>query len=1022
MHSRISRMLVLLGVAGTLLGGALAQEDVEERLWDAGKVCLIRGQIDDASYFFKIDVKFSFNICLKMKFGNDSNCIGCFRISHILKSLYHEYEDLYARPECGDNFTNALNCDVYEQKVGSCSVERLCACDELCERFGDCCRDNFLDHVIEDDANPPQSTMGNDSSSTFLHVYNEPTYQVCVGLPSSLTNPKFFKISFIDDDEYDLPQGYLMVGKCPPSWNDADVRHLCEAPEDESDLLLLLPVVSSDDAMTSFRNIYCAICHGVPLATVTSWRIEFTVPLDPSFRNANYIGLDEIVNILNSSKIFNESNIRFKHKLHTLRSCVPNLIDDCPSDYDDERVIRACRSYLTPVVHPVSNVAYRNWHCAFCNNATHPTICQMERFSMTPQGIGGPGPLTALVDFKGNRLSLGSTGIENTCGKDEFLDPFTLRCRALFCPQGFALVNGVCLGQNPPADVTGIIQSECIEPGYVDMEVDMCLGGNSSLDPCELWRDCLSLPYPPVVSGEWCRTQGLVSEERSCTRRERVHLTVNSTVQELDDILSGDTERPYQMCPFMASVTKVVLKKGCIPSSRTTCKVYQTGNVSGVYLTSWNKSKALYLLDLNTINSLQESLYQISYTLRNDSVSNITHIVTMCGDPVDFNCPLVKVNSTMLSQLLNDTEEPLTDTNHAILDTGGALVCRHLVFTPPVPALQVNFVVTTTGFLISMLALVASFVTYVEFPSLRNLPGQCVMSLIVAVFSTQLLLLMTDDDMARSVSEAACTTLAILVHYVCLSTFSWTNALAFYLSRTLGPGAKPAAASQLRHSFLYFSLFGWGGPLIIVFICVILHLVSMETIYGVSEANGGIRSCSITDTIVEIVGFVVPICVSLVANAVLFVKILMGFTFRRAPSANVCSKEGRSSRKRRDAFISVKIGFLLAFTWIFGFLATAFESIVLLYIFCIMTSLQGVYIFLAFTFTQQVRALWREKLGLRRQDSKPKKTTQRKYFKNPRKVTSPTTDKKGLCRQHSPSEHQTADTAHTGSAKDVDIV
>ena len=51
----------------------------------------------------------------------------------------------------------------------------------------------------------------------------------------------------------------------------------------------------------------------------------------------------------------------------------------------------------------------------------------------------------------------------------------------------------------------------------------------------------------------------------------------------------------------------------------------------------------------------------------------------------------------------------------------------------------------------------------------------------------------------------------------------------------------------------------------------------------------------------------------------------------------------------------------MAFTWIFNLLAIAVDSEPLMYIFCILTSIQGVYIFLAFTFTKQVRALWRGK-------------------------------------------------------------
>ncbi|XP_022092835.1 uncharacterized protein LOC110980453 [Acanthaster planci] len=915
--------------------------------------------------------------------------------------------------------TLTVSCEEYEKRIG-CNVERLCSCDELCETLNDCCQASYRDHVTKHGVVGSTSATGESNQSLIARdTPRTGAYHVCVELPSTLTG--FKKNGLLFHNEYMLPQGYWMVGRCPPSWKDLDIRHLCEAPDDESDLMLLLPVVASNDPSTSFRNIYCAVCHGVPVSQMRTWRIQSNVSL-ASLKGAN--DSEEILQAVDSLKVFNTRNIQFKHDFEKLRSCVAHEIDNCPLDFGDDGIKRACRSHTMAVVHPVTHVRYRNWYCALCNNALHVTMCHL--FKLGPHKVWSP-TLTALVDFQGNRVSIRDiagadsrpTHVENTCGRNEFLDPFTLRCRALMSSGGWE--------REIPSEPT-IIQSECVQPGHVDVEIDMYFGQNSTSTPCELWGECLGVHDSSVWSTEWCKSQEL-HEERSGLFPVRVHLTVNSTIQALDKILNENPQvTQKRQCPSTASVMKVVLRKGCISPTGSRCMDYDTTNESSVYLAAWNNSESLYLRDFNGLLSLQDSLYQVTYTWSNGNTPDRAHSVSACGDFVHFNCSLIQINSSTFSQLLTDNQKPLADDgNHISLESGGDLVCYYLLSPPyfPQPGVfggHAIFIVTVIGFLISMVALVASFVTYLVFPSLRNLPGRCVMSLIAAVFSAQLLLLITGDDVARSVSKASCTLLAVLLHYTCLSTFSWTNALAFYLARTLGPGAKPAAASQLRNSFMYFSFFGWGAPFIIVLTCIILHFVSLYGTYGVSEEYGGIRSCSFTDRIMEIAAFVAPVGISLLTNFGFFLAILVGFTFRRAPSTNLCSKEARTSRMRRDAFISIKIGFLLAFTWIFGFLASAFKSDVIVYIFCIMTSLQGVYIFLAFTFTKQVKALWREKLGLVTARSTTQKKTQRKYFKKPKTVVSSTAEKKAVCRKHSPSEQQTADTAHTCTAKNTDMV
>ncbi|KAJ8030064.1 hypothetical protein HOLleu_29639 [Holothuria leucospilota] len=65
----------------------------------------------------------------------------------------------------------------------------------------------------------------------------------------------------------------------------------------------------------------------------------------------------------------------------------------------------------------------------------------------------------------------------------------------------------------------------------------------------------------------------------------------------------------------------------------------------------------------------------------------------------------------------------------------------------------------------------------------------------------------------------------------------------------------------------------------------------------------------------------------------------------------------------REALIYIKIFVILGLTWVIGFVATITNVQVLWYLFTILTSLQGVFIFLAFTVKSQIWKMWGKRTG-----------------------------------------------------------
>ena len=56
----------------------------------------------------------------------------------------------------------------------------------------------------------------------------------------------------------------------------------------------------------------------------------------------------------------------------------------------------------------------------------------------------------------------------------------------------------------------------------------------------------------------------------------------------------------------------------------------------------------------------------------------------------------------------------------------------------------------------------------------------------------------------------------------------------------------------------------------------------------------------------------------------------------------------------------------MGFTWLFGGLGRFVDHQAIWYVYVILNSLQGVFVFLAFGCSLRVRQLWRERLGLRK--------------------------------------------------------
>ena len=112
---------------------------------------------------------------------------------------------------------------------------------------------------------------------------------------------------------------------------------------------------------------------------------------------------------------------------------------------------------------------------------------------------------------------------------------------------------------------------------------------------------------------------------------------------------------------------------------------------------------------------------------------------------------------------------------------------------------KTEFNLTVVGFVLSILALLLVLLTYSLFNELRTLPGKITMNLSVALLLSQAVFLV---DMFEELSGEVCKGIAIVLHYLYLSSFCWMSVLAFDVAKTFS--SKGEGLKNIQKYFEYF--------------------------------------------------------------------------------------------------------------------------------------------------------------------------------------------------------------------------
>lgn len=265
--------------------------------------------------------------------------------------------------------------------------------------------------------------------------------------------------------------------------------------------------------------------------------------------------------------------------------------------------------------------------------------------------------------------------------------------------------------------------------------------------------------------------------------------------------------------------------------------------------------------------------------------------------------------------------------------------------------------ITYIGCGVSAIFSAATLLTYIAFEKLRrDYPSKILMNL-----STSLLLLnmvfLLDGWLASLDTPWLCLSVAVLLHYFLLTSFTWMGLESVHMYIAL----VKVFNTYIRRYILKFCIVGWGLPAVLVGIVVSVDKNSYgPQEYGRGQSDEALSEfCWIQKPAVFYTTCVGYFCLVFLLNVAMFIVVMM----------QICGRNGkRSNRTLREEVLRnlrsvVSLTFLLGMTWGFALFAWGPVSLPFMYLFAIFNSLQGLFIFIFHcALKENVQKQWRRYL------------------------------------------------------------
>ncbi|XP_077991166.1 adhesion G-protein coupled receptor D1-like [Glandiceps talaboti] len=230
-------------------------------------------------------------------------------------------------------------------------------------------------------------------------------------------------------------------------------------------------------------------------------------------------------------------------------------------------------------------------------------------------------------------------------------------------------------------------------------------------------------------------------------------------------------------------------------------------------------------------------------------------------------------------------------------------------------------VITYVGCSISLICLFFALVLLLVLRELSSSRITILKNLIVALLLAEVLFM---TGIRATESTMLCTIIAIFLHYLYLSVFSWMLVQGIQLLVKI----RKVFDSNIR--VLHFCLLGWGLPALVVSVTLAID----------HHGYGTASHCWLSTVRHTIWAFIGPALIVISVNTVVLIMVIRVFMSVKS------NKDKTEIQKIRSGFRATALLLpLLGLTWAFGLLSIDETTVAFQYIFAILNSLQGLFIF-----------------------------------------------------------------------------
>lgn len=275
---------------------------------------------------------------------------------------------------------------------------------------------------------------------------------------------------------------------------------------------------------------------------------------------------------------------------------------------------------------------------------------------------------------------------------------------------------------------------------------------------------------------------------------------------------------------------------------------------------------------------------------------------------------------------------------HSYHLTSFALLVQINEFEIPVIHQRVLSIITYIGCGFSLFAFLLTFGTLLSIQTLSSDRTIIHMNLVVALGIGQVIFLTGVDNTENT---PVCQMVAVLLHYFFTAAFGWMLAEGIHLY------AKVVNVFQDGRSRMkFYYCIGWGSPAIVVALSAAVK----------SNGYGTKHACWISTDDGFIWAFITPvlliICINLIVMCAVLRVLISSVAAPTELSNNKTKEQIRAALKAMVILMPI-----LGTTWLLGMFAVNEETIAFQYIFAILNSLQGVFIFMFYcVLNREVRA------------------------------------------------------------------